>query len=69
MITVCKQKKYDQITKIYNEIIKIKEFNHSLSKIINDEKNEIVIVHELCKKLSKNGYIIISINPLKIKHK
>ena len=31
-----------------------------LSKIINDEKNEIMIVHELCKKLSKNGYIIIS---------
>ena len=63
---------YDQATKIYEIIINDNNKRLSLSDYINkfnkDKKYEIEIANEISKLLSKNGYLIISIDPLKIKH-
>ena len=67
-----KQINHDEVTKIFEIIIKIKEFNCNFSDIINkninNSNNEIIIANEVSKKLAKNGYKIISIDPLKIEH-
>ena len=67
-----KQKNYDEVTKIYDLVINKKIFKDNLSNIvinnINKKENETIIINKLIKKLSKNGYIIISIDPLKIEH-
>lgn len=67
-----KQTIHNQANQIYEEIIKKQVFKTSLSnyinKICNSSKDEIEIVNEVEKLLSKNGYLIISIDPLKIKH-
>ena len=67
-----KQKNYDEVTKIYDLVINKKIFKDNLSNIvinnITKKENETIIINKLIKKLSKNGYIIISIDPLKIEH-
>lgn len=67
-----KQLIHDQANKVYESIIKNNDEKLSLSEYINkickNKKNEIEIANEVSKILSKNGYLIISINPLKIKH-
>lgn len=68
-----KQKSYNQVSKLYELIVKEKSFDISLSELINkykkEDENEIVIINEISKLLAKNGYVIISIHPLKVKHK
>lgn len=67
-----KQLIYSQANKIYESIIKNNNEKLSLSEHINkickNKEDEIEIANEVSKILSKNGYLIISINPLKIKH-
>lgn len=68
---MCKQNNYDKVTKIYEILIKHKNFDTSLSEIIKkyskNDDNEIYIINEVIKKLSDSGYEIVNINPLKIK--
>lgn len=64
-----KQKKYNEVTKIY-EIITNNNDDKNLYDIIRDnienKDNEISTIHEVIKKLS-NKYEIEDVNPLKIK--
>lgn len=59
-----------EVNNIYKEIIK-NNINMSLSKYIskniNDKYNEIEVINSIEKLLTKNNYIIVSIDPIKVK--
>lgn len=66
-----KQTNYNEVTKIYEIIIKKLNFNISIydlvKKYIKSNNDEVFVINELIKKLNDNGYTIENVDPLKVK--
>lgn len=66
-----KQNIINDADKIVNLMINKKNFNISLSKLIdsNTNKEDITILNKISEKLAENGYEITNVSPLKIEKK
>lgn len=66
-----KQNIINDADKIVNLMINKKNFNISLSELIdsNTNKEDITILNKISEKLAENGYEITNVSPLKIEKK
>lgn len=66
-----KQNIINDADKIVNLMINKKNFNISLSELIdsNTNKEDITVLNKISEKLAENGYEITNVSPLKIEKK